>query len=174
MSRLIGRPGSRYATEVYPTRSPAFTSMTRFTPTFQTSNGDASIGANGNASASFWKTGNVLNVQGVFGFSGAGLSAGTGLLLLPLPPGITLSNIDVERMPNEEDDPGPPHVIEGISPVHVTGVIGVTTGDFPSYFLLAKNFTNVPPSVIAGAWNLDTTGLTTNNAIIFDYAIPLL
>lgn len=171
---LIGRPGSRYTTEAYPTRSNAFTSMTRFTPTFQTSNGDASIGADGNASASFWKTGNVLNVQGVFGFSGAGLSAGTGLLQLPLPPGITLSNIDVERMPNQEDVPGPPHIIEGIVPVHVTALIGVTTQDFPSYFLLAKNFTDVPPSVIAGGWTLDTTGLTANNFIIFDYAIPIL
>jgi hypothetical protein len=148
--------------------------MERFTPTFQTPNNDASLGDTGTASASFWKVGNVLYVQGVFNPNGAGVSAGTGDLLLPFPPGITSSNVDVTRMPLIEDIVGPPHLVEAAITVHVQGIIAAVTGAFAATWLLVKNVTDVPATVVVDAWQQDISGLIAGNVIFFDYAVPLL
>jgi hypothetical protein len=77
-------------------------------------------------------------------------------------------------MPLIEESVGPPHLIEGAIPVHTQGIINGVTGVFASPWLLAENFTDVPHTILADAWQLDTTGLKAGDLIFFDYAIPLL
>jgi len=78
----------------------------RFTPTFQTSGGDASIGADGIAAGSFWIVGHTMIVLVNFTLAGAGASPGSGSLLIPLPTGYSLASIDETRMPLTEQGEG--------------------------------------------------------------------
>jgi hypothetical protein len=144
----------------------------RFTPAFQTDNGDASIGDTGIASASYWIVGAILRCQGFFVFGGAGISIGTGNLQLPLPPGFSLSSLAVDSMPLALHSDGPPAVDEVLIPVAAQGLLGGVRVDFFSSFAFEK-FTN-PDSLLA-SWFLDGIAAVANaDQLLFSYAVPIL
>lgn len=80
------------------------TRWTRFVPTFQTDNTDASLGADGFGAGSHHIVGRTLVMMVDWFLDGAGASPGTGNLLIPFPPGYTSADVDVAAMPRVEDE----------------------------------------------------------------------
>ena len=68
---------------------------THFSPAFQTNNGDGVLG-NGNFTGVFWVVGSVMTL--LYQLIWGGTTAGTGLILLPLPPDWTAANVDSPSM----------------------------------------------------------------------------
>lgn len=144
----------------------------RFTPAFQTSNGDASIGADGVAGAMYWIVGAMLYVQGFFQFAGLGLSPGTGDRLLPLPPGFTLDSLNIDSMPLALHSDGPPIVDEAVVPVVANGELAGVTGVFSSEFTFQVVQTD--PVQLSITWIIDgISGVTDGDTLVFSYALPI-
>jgi hypothetical protein len=144
----------------------------RFTPAFQTSNNDASIGADGVASAMYWIVGAMLYAQGFFQFAGAGLSPGTGDLQLPLPPGFTLESLNLDSMPLALHSDGPPIVDEAVVPVVASGELAGVTGVFSSEFTFGV--VQSDPVQLPSTWIIDgIAGVTDGDTLVFSYALPI-
>lgn len=87
------------------------TRWTRFAPLFQTDNADASLGADGLSEGSWFIIGRTLIMDILWVASGAGISPGTGTLKVPFPPGYTVDDVDIARMPRSESGEG---VVQGM------------------------------------------------------------
>jgi hypothetical protein len=99
MGHVIGH--GRYR-DTYPERPSAPADVigapVRYTPAFQSTNGDASLGTDGRSSGTYQVIGRQLTLNWAWFFGTAGVTVGTGDLLVPLPPGFTVDDIDVDRM----------------------------------------------------------------------------
>lgn len=84
----------------------------RFTPTFQTVNGDGDLGTEALAIGAYNIVGRLLTVQITFLF-GAGCT-GTGDILAPLPLGFVPADIDPAGMPGATVAPGIDAVTSGV------------------------------------------------------------
>jgi hypothetical protein len=148
--------------------------MTRFTPKFQSANGDASIGTeNASALGCYCIVGHMLTVWTFFEL-GTGGTVGTGGLLPPLPLGFTPDDIDAVELPGQFIPPSPPDpgVQETIIP------IDCIIGQAPSLqastaaFIEVDQFTDDTPS-IATIDVVGTLNPASGDTLAFWYTLPL-
>jgi hypothetical protein len=162
--KIIGR--GRYATDTYPDRSNAIPAEVRFTPAFQSTNGDASLGDSGIASGSYAVIGKLLYVTGFFVF-GTGVTVGTGALLLPFPPGFSPSSVDNSATPKIGGAPG---ITESETQTITSGTLAGNPVCLPSVFILETD--DVAGTVLEAEWGVDLTGIQSGDSLQFTYVLP--
>lgn len=79
------------------------TRSTRYVPIYQTANGDGAIGEGGEGGAvedgAYWIVNRRMYLEAMYGFGSSG-TAGTGPILVSLPPGFTVADIDPAGLTN--------------------------------------------------------------------------
>jgi hypothetical protein len=142
------------------------TRWTRFTPVFQTVNDDANLGDTGVQAGSFHIIGRTLVMHIEWFAGGAGVTPGTGNLVIPYPPGYSSADVDVSRMPVLEEAE---ETIEGQVQVPATQILA---GSSKAAYCTATIATTAGV-VVANELDVSIVGLITGDSLQLRIELPL-